>query len=76
MDFAHYPVLEKKEFNSYCNKFKSFKILYTHMLNTFEVEEIKILVIQNLHQFFDQLEKILIGHFKSSQFASESSYKQ
>lgn len=74
LDFSKYPVLDKKEFNLYCNKFKSFKTLYNHMLNGFDKDEMTIIFNENLKFYFDSLEKVL--QIECIKIESESSFKQ
>ena len=74
LDFSKYPVLDKKDYNVYCNRFKSFKTLYNHMLNGFEKDEMAQIFNENLTIYFESLGKALqVG---SSRIDSDASFKQ
>ncbi len=76
LDFSKYPVLEKKEHNLYCTRFKSFKTLYNHMLNAFQKEDLIEILNEQLTIYFEELEKSLVACANSSKACSEASYKQ
>lgn len=77
LDLAKYPVLEKKEYNLYCSRFKSFKTLYNHMQNGFEKDEIIEIFKENLTIYFEKLEKALVvDGVKKTKIESDASNKQ
>jgi len=76
LDYAKYPALDKKEYNTYCSRFKSFKTLYTHMINGFPKEEIIEILDGNLTIYFEKIEKSLVNYSNSYKIESEVSYKQ
>jgi hypothetical protein len=75
LEYAKYPVFEK-DVNNYCKKFSSFKTLYNHMVNAFEIETINEIITDNFNTYFTKIEQIVLNSHSNKPMESKNSMKQ